>query len=395
MKISRAKLAYLVDSTAAPIAATAIVSTWIAYEVGLIQDLIGFIGVTGSGYEFFLKSIPYRFYSLMTLAFVFLVSITGRDFGPMLKAEQRARRGEIEHTGADPKYAKAYEVKPGIDPKWYNGVIPLAVLIGCIFGGFFFSGGGMKIISGEVALSFKAIADLVSNADTGTVLVGSAIIGTVVAVLMAFVQKILSFEESGVVMAKSSKLILKALAIWVLAWGIGNLCKELQTSHYLVALLKDVISPAIVPLVIFGLGAGIAFATGTSWGSMAILIPTTLPLAFELGGVPLLMISLGAVLDGSVFGDHCSPISDTTIMSSIGCSCDHLTHVRTQIPYALTTMFAAAVYGYLLAPRGFPAWASLLVGIGFLYIVLRVVGRRAEDYTEEFDGALEPAAVAA
>ncbi|MFC2075002.1 Na+/H+ antiporter NhaC family protein [Bdellovibrionota bacterium] len=383
LKISRAKLAFIIDSTAAPIACIAIISTWIAYEIGLIQDLLGFIGVERNAYDLFVQSVPYRFYSIMMLGFVFLVAVTGRDFGPMLKAERAARKGDVGSGSGSAPLPKAYEMKPGVPARWYNGVIPIGVLIFGVFAGCFFSGGGAGMLTGEIPWSLRSLAAAVSASETSKVLVFSTLAAIIVATLLGVTQRIVTLQEALLAVLKGCRAVLFAIFIWVLAWGIGNICQDLFTAHYLVALLKDHISPATLTVSIFLISAGIGFVTGTSWGAMAILIPTSLPLTYEVGGLPLLIISLGAVLDGSIFGDHCSPISDTTIMSSLASSCDHLTHVRTQLPYAVLCMTAATLFGYLLAPQGIQPWICIPVGIGALFLILRFFGRSADAEVKE------------
>jgi len=379
MKVSRAKLAFIVDSTAAPLAATALISTWIAYEIGLVQELIGALGIKSNAYDLFLSSIPYRFYSILLLGFVFSVAYFGRDFGPMLKAERAARRGDGSRGGAPAKLPKAYAMKEGVTPRWYNAVLPIGLLITFSIAGFIYSGGGLGLFTGEIPWSIRSFAAIFSAASAGRVMVVATFSSMFVAFLLGVTQKLLTAREAVQSILQGIQLVGKALLIWILAWGIGHICQDLQTGHYLIALLGDLISPFMVPIIIFLISAGTSFVTGTSWGSMAILIPMSLPLAFELGGTPLLIISLGAVLDGSIFGDHCSPISDTTIMSSLGSQCDHITHVRTQIPYAVTTMVIAGLIGYLLAPQGVSPFISIPVGLLLIIGLLHLVGKRVDD----------------
>ena len=379
MKISRAKLAFLVDSTAAPVAATALISTWIAYEVGLLQNLLGPLPVKISAYDLFVKSIPYRFYSLLLIPFLILIAVLGRDFGPMRRAELAARRGDLSGGGVPKKISIIFAVKSHVPSRWFNAVVPLFLLIFFIIFGFLYSGGGLGIFSGEIPFTGKSLAAILSSASTGRVLTLAALASLTGAVLLAVTQRLLNFNEIIQVLWGSLKFVSKALGIWILAWGVGHLCKDLQASHFLMALLGDIASPWIIPLLIFLIGAAMSFATGSSWGTMAILLPMALPLSFELGGLPLLVISVGAVLDGSIFGDHCSPIADTTILSSLSTECDHLTHVRTQFPYAVTVMIVAALCGYLLSPLGISPWVSIPLGILVLFGIIRFVGRQVDE----------------
>ena len=169
-----------------------------------------------------------------------------------------------------------------------------------------------------------------------------------------------------------------AIAILIMAWAIQAVCKDIGTSTYLAAALSPIALPGLLPLLIFLLAAAVAFSIGTSWATMAILIPTAVPLAHSLGGLPLTILAAAAVLDGAIFGDHCSPISDTTVMSSLATSCDHLDHVRTQFPYALTTMGIAALAGYVGATFFYPVWCALLIGLAMIPAILIVFGRNAD-----------------
>ena len=173
-----------------------------------------------------------------------------------------------------------------------------------------------------------------------------------------------------------------AFAILILAWAIKAVCDDVGTGAYLTKLLSPVISPILLPLLIFLLASVVAFSIGTSWTTMAILIPSVVPLAYSLGGMPLTILAAAAILDGAIFGDHCSPISDTTVMSSIASSCDHLDHVKTQIPYALTTMSIAAVFGYLGTASVYPAWVGLILGSAMILIVLLLFGRPTDTLSD-------------
>ncbi|MBA2661078.1 MAG: Na+/H+ antiporter NhaC family protein [Bradymonadaceae bacterium] len=412
-RISREKLAYLVDSTSAPIAGIAIISTWIGYEVGLFEDLARQLGINQSGYEIFLSIIPLRFYCLFALAFVFLNVLLSRDFGPMLKAERRAfKTGEVLRPGAVALTSAAFSsvrVKEGVEPRWYNAMAPIFAVIAVTFFGMYWSGwsgkGAIEAIPAlgdlfagkaspvELASAWSVAAsemfnaqawrDAFSNADNALVLFWAAVVGSLVALALAVGQRLLNVREALSAWLKAIPAMWMAVAILVLAWSIRSVCDDLGTSIYLVGAVQDLISLAMLPILTFLLAAGVAFATGTSWGAMGILLPTMIPLAFHLGdgsaqGPIILMLCFSAVLDGAIFGDHCSPISDTTVMSSIASSCDHVDHVRTQFPYALTVMAAAGAFGYLGVAFGLSPWVALLLGILSLAGVLRLIGRPIE-----------------
>ena len=413
MRVSREKLAYLVDSTSAPVAGLAVVSTWIGYEVGLFKEMSDQLGLGVSGYAIFFDILSLRFYCILTLCFVVLCSLTDRDFGPMLKAERRAASGILLRPDSTPLTSVSLEhLSPseGTPQRWFNAVIPVLCVIVSVCVGMFWSGwageGAVKSIPtlGKVAGaeatlgqwgqawgvaasdmgSWTAWRDAFSNADGAFVLCVSALLGSLSAIALAVTQRLLSLKQAMLAWARAFPGMWMAVVILILAWAIRAVCDDLGTSLYLVGAIQDLITPMWLPLLTFGLAAIVAFATGTSWGTMGILLPTMIPLAHAMTqGTPeghlLLMLCFGAVLDGAIFGDHCSPISDTTVMSSIASSCDHLDHVRTQIPYALTTMSAAAVLGYVGVARGLPIWTAYALSVAGLLGWLFLVGRSVED----------------
>jgi Na+/H+ antiporter NhaC len=411
MRISREKLAYIVDSTAAPIAGIAIISTWIGYEVGLFDTLSQQLGLGRSGYDIFFEIIPLRFYCILSLVFVFANGWLGRDYGPMLEAEKRAiDTGEVLRPGSKPLTSKALsDIGPadGVPHRWYNAFIPVTLVIVAVMVGTYWSGwrgaGAIEQIPslgatlwgdanvGEFFTAWGASLadagnwtgwrDAFSNADSAKVLFWASLLGSVAAVALAVGQKLLGLLDALETWLKAIPAMWLAVAILVLAWSIQGVCSDLSTSVYLVGAIQDLISPAVLPLITFLLAAVVAFATGTSWGTMGILLPAMIPLAFYMtdGEGIVLMLCFGAVLDGAIFGDHCSPISDTTVMSSIASAVDHIDHVRTQFPYAVTVMCAAAGFGYVGVAFGLPTWLALLLGAASLVMILLTLGRSTTD----------------
>jgi len=380
MSISREKLAYLVDSTAAPVAGLAIISTWIGYEVSLFADVSAQLGLNQSGYSLFFSALPFRFYCIFTLFFILYMQIIRRDYGPMYRAEKRAQQGQLMAPGAVPLTSATFtniSIKDGAPCRWYNAIIPVAVtLVGTVLGMLYSGEGFTRLV--ETPMAFFTL-DLwqqsFSEADNAKVMAYCALLGSALAIGLAVGQKILTVGESLKAWAAGVRAMSLAVAILTLAWSMGSVCSQLQTAHFLVALLQDNVPLVVLPLAIFILAGLVAFSTGTSWGTMAILIPTAIPLVYAISGVEnqaVIFLSLAAVLDGAIFGDHCSPISDTTIMSSIATACDHLDHVRTQIPYAMTCMIAAALCGYLcfaLTSQGVLSYVlgfTLLAGTGLI-----------------------------
>jgi Na+/H+ antiporter NhaC len=219
-----------------------------------------------------------------------------------------------------------------------------------------------------------------SNADNAKVLFLSAITSSLIALILATTQRLLSPLQAVTAWLSAIPGMWMAIAILMHAWAIRALCDDLGTSIFLVGAVQDLLAPALLPVITFALAAAVAFATGTSWGTMGLLLPAMIPLAAQLTvGLPngplIVFLCFGAVLDGAIFGDHCSPISDTTVMSSIASSCDHLDHVRTQLPYALTTMTAAALLGYIGVAFGLPTIAAIPLGITSLAASLFILGK--------------------
>ncbi|MDX9720945.1 MAG: Na+/H+ antiporter NhaC family protein [Myxococcota bacterium] len=377
MRISREKLAYLTDSTAAPVAGLAILSTWIGYELGLFQVIVDELGIANSAVELFLGILPMRFYCILTLVFVLASAVMGRDFGPMLKAERRA----LARTGAERSTAALSEHKEGAPPRWYNAAIPVLGTILCVIVGIALDGGQVLAARGDAVelLSLAGWRELFVAADNGKVLFWSSIIGSAVAILLVWAQRILTIKEALLAWLQGLRLMWVAVAILLLAWSIQKVTDDLGTSYYLVSVLEPLIHPLALALLVFLAAAAVAFATGTSWGTMGILIPTVGPLAWFLTGDLLITyLCLGAVLDGAIFGDHCSPISDTTVMSSLASGCELSAHVKTQFPYALVVMTIAAGFGYVGLPLGLPGWLALGLGTLSILLVLRLLGQRTD-----------------
>ncbi len=381
LKISREKLAYIVDSTAAPVASLVIISSWIGFEIGLIQAGLSAIGSNQSAYDVFLQTIPYRFYPIGALVFVFLTSYFGRDFGPMYKAENRARtKGELYAVNSVIEESDDLKDKFEIsNAKWWNGIIPILTLIfGTIIG---------LILTGINALELQGITDygirqIISEADSFSSLLWASFGATVIAVIMSVSQKILSLTKAVTAMSKGLQSMLFACVILVLAWSISLVTNELKTADYLISILSDAIDPRFLPVLVFLVCSLISFSTGTSWGTMAIVMPIVIPLSakisanFGLEAATTNLILVGvvsSVLAGSVFGDHCSPIADTTILSSIASRCNHIDHVKTQLPYALTVGIVSMLLGDLSTAFGLNPFiaialiAASLIGILFLF----------------------------
>ena len=377
LKISREKLAYIVDSTAAPVATVALVTTWIGYQVGLIGDAMTRIpDLDLSPYGVFLNSILYSFYPFLAIFFVILVITTGRDFGPMLKAERRAREtGQVvpdssSTLGADDEAALA--MKEGLPPRAMNAIVPVVAMTLAIMGGLYVTGEG------------ETVSDIVGSANSYQALMWASIISVLVAVVMTLSQRLLSLDEVVDAWVSGARFTFLAMIILVLSWAMAEISSELHTADFLIASLGDRLPMGVLPTMVFVLAAFTAFSTGSSWGAMGILLPLVLPLSWAVLGARdgadpehlyILYASVSCVLAGAVWGDHCSPISDTTVMSSLSAGCDHIEHVRTQMPYALLVGVASIVLGTLPVSFGMPWWLGFLLGAGLLVLALRWLGQ--------------------
>lgn len=394
-RVSREKLAYIVDSTAAPVASLALISTWIAYEVGVIADALRNEGfsekIANAAYTVFLQSIPYRFYSLLALVLLFTLAITSRDYGSMYKAEIRARKeGKVYRDGAQLPISKEISElsKPeGVPLRAINAWLPILVLIvGTIWALWVTAGGGATYASylQEFGSSFRALTYTFGDADASIALVWAVAAATAVAAIMVIYQKIMNAGEIVDAWLDGTKSMMVAVVILTIAWALGSINGDLGTSTYVVGLVKNWLPASVLPLGIFLSAAVISFATGTSWGTMAIFMPIAIGLAGKFYGTDAVGImhlaTIGAVLTGAVFGDHCSPVSDTTILSSMASACDHMDHVNTQIPYSLTAATVAAIVGFLLV-RFLPVWLLLIIGAGIIIAIVFTFGKPVPNLT--------------
>jgi Na+/H+ antiporter NhaC len=367
--VSREKLAFIVDATSAPVAGLAVISTWIAYEVGLLTQITEELGIDRSGYSLFFDALSFRFYCLLMIAFVFLHIILGRDFGPMNTAEDLATNAPGENNQIDPSEYTSDSATKSVgrqSSRAIKALLPLGGLILFHITGLWFDGGGPALLrSGGSLLSWIYWRDVISAAEnTHLILDYAALFGLALALLCSQVFGNLRMPVIINCLTRGVKRAMIPFVILILAWSLKNCCDSLKTGEFLTAILTGRVSPHWFPPAVFLVASVTSFATGTSYGTMAILIPTAIPVAFALDGNSYgltTMISVGAVLDGAIFGDHCSPISDTTIMSSIASSCDLIAHVRTQLPYSLLVAGLALICSYLPSACGLaPGWSFVL-----------------------------------
>lgn len=384
-KISREKLAFIVDSTSAPVASIMIVSTWIGFEIGLIQDGLRLINSDANAYDTFIQTIPYRFYPIAMIFFVFYSTYVQKDFGPMLDAERRALKGEIIRNGATiaEDLTESTNFKENhTKPKWYNAVVPILILVfGTIFG---LAYSGIENLNAKGIYDYS-VRELISNSESNLALMWSSLLACIVAIIMTLSQKIMNLSDTIDSWYRGIRSMLFAVLVLIFAWEISYVTDQLQTAGYLIHLLSDKIDPRYLPVLVFLICAVTSFSTGTSWGTMAIMMPIVIPLSYtitNLLGYPadesqmILYGVISSVLAGSVFGDHCSPIADTTILSSMASSCDHIDHVKTQLPYAVIGAVVCMLIGDLPTAFGFPPYLSIILIFILLAAIISIFGKK-------------------
>lgn len=384
LKISREKLAYIVDSTAAPVASIAFITTWIGAELSYIQDGVRNLGLDESAYSIFLNSLQYAYYPIFTLIFIFLLVRSGREFGPMLSAERKARAASHLDSSTAGLPENELDVPAHIIPAWYNAVIPVLIVVLGAIAGLMYTGLDSVGRADDKGL-LKNLSAIIGASDSFRALLWSSLAGVSVAVLMSVSQRLLSLRESMESLIRGFQTLLTAIVILILAWSLALITDHLHTANFLSSLMIEMqLSPVLVPVITFLLAALVSFSTGSSWGTMAILYPLLLPASWMIGessgmeyaaNLAIFHNTISAVLAGSVLGDHCSPISDTTILSSLASSCNHLDHVRTQLPYALTVGTVALFAGTLPAALGVSSWIIFPFGILLFWMILRFLAK--------------------
>ncbi|EKM3877481.1 Na+/H+ antiporter NhaC family protein [Campylobacter upsaliensis] len=397
-KISREKFTFIIDSTAAPVAGIAIISTWIGLEVSLIKNAYASIGIDNiSAFGIFVETIPYRFYNIFMLFFVALTAIMGREFGSMYAAQIRAKTtGQIAPM---PKSAaldtaeledQFLAPKDGIEIRAFDAIVPVMTLIILAILGFYFN--GFSVLEGEELanakanpLSFETLRSAFGSADSSIVLFQAALFAAIVAIFIGVRRKIFNIKEAIETWIYGWKTMIFTIVLLLLAWSLSSIVKDLGTSTFITHLLADKLPEFILPATIFAFASLISFAIGTSYGTMGVLMPLAVPLAFEvakLNGLEsealhhYMVLNISCVLTGAIFGNHCSPISDNVILSSMSARCDHMEHVRTQIPYALFICAISLFTGYIPTALGLSVWLVLPLNFILITLLLRIIGKK-------------------
>lgn len=389
LRISREKLAYLVDSTAAPVAGLALVSTWVAGEIGYIESGFASLDLPDGavdGFGIFVATIPYRFYVLWALLFVPFIAWTGRDFGPMLAAE-RQQRGAGRSRALAARPAASDATVSGTN-RWYNALLPIGVTLGVTIW-LLIRTGANRAEADSSAIGWQRVIEMFGQGDSYLSLVYGSLAGLVTAIALASAQRILTLSAARAAAMRGARLVLPALVILWLAWALSGITgkEHLGTGEFLGSILQQAVDVRWMPTIVFVLSSFVAFSTGTSWGTMGILMPIVVTTTFRMlqpatGTVDphdtLLIASIGSVLAGAIFGDHCSPISDTTVLSSQASGCNHVQHVWTQLPYALVVAGVSILCGTIPIGFGVPVWPLLAIGPLVLLAVVVMLGRRSD-----------------
>lgn len=360
-KVSKAKLAYLIDATAAPVCIIAPISSWAAAVSGFVGE--------GEGFRVFISAIPYNYYALLTIFFMIGITIMRIDYGPMRKHEENAILHDDIYTTPERPYADAEkEVRDDGKGRVIDLVIPVIIIIVFCICGIMYSGG---FFHGE-----NNFIDSFANSDAAAGLSFGSLLSLIVIIIYFMFRRTIKFREMMDAIPEGFKAMIAAILILTLAWTIKTMTDSLGAADYVAGIVESGAESFMnfLPAIVFLVGCGLAFATGTSWGTFGVLIPIVMAV-FENYDVQMEIISISACMAGAVMGDHCSPISDTTIMSSAGAQCYHINHVNTQIPYAVTVAVVSFVC-YIIAGFVRNAAISLIIAFALMFLVLLALRKK-------------------
>lgn len=353
--VSRAKLSYLIDATAAPVCIIAPISSWAAAVTGFVEG--------EDGFSIFIHAIPYNFYALLTIVMMISMVLMRMEYGPMAVHEANAKKGDI-YTTPDRPYEEAGAESENENGKVIDLLIPIITLIICCVIGMIYTGGFFS--GSDFVTAF-------SNSDASVGLTLGSFFGIVVTIVLYMARRVLSFKDCMACLPEGFKAMVPAILILTFAWSLKSMTDSLGAAEYVAGVMESCAGSLMnfLPAIIFLVGCGLAFATGTSWGTFGILIPIVVAV-FENTDPQMMIISISACMAGAVCGDHCSPISDTTIMASAGGRCNHVNHVSTQLPYAVTAA-AISFVTYVIAGFVKTAWIALPAGIVLMLGTLVVI----------------------
>lgn len=355
-KVSREKFAYILDATSSPICALIPIISWGVYIMGLIDAELEIMPqVQLTSWEVFIQAIPFQFYSILTLIMVGFLTITQFDFGPMLKAQHRVLNGKLLRDGAEPlRNTKEFELPEGATASAKTIVIPLIIVLTSMFTVFILNGFPKENISGVVIRQGIALG---------------FILGAIAATFLSIKGKILTLKTAEDTIFNGMKDMMFLMVLMTFAWSLGDSCKQLGTAYYIMDVAEGFLNPAFLPAILFIVGAIMSLSTGSSWGPYAILMPIGLPIAISMGSP--IAVTVAAIISGGLFGDHCSPLSDTTLLASMGAACDLMDHFRTQFPYALLVAGVSTVL-YIIGGL-YEVSIIIIPGILVLFVLIYVL----------------------
>ncbi len=369
LRISRQKLAFLIDSTAAPVAGLAVVSTWVAFEIDQIAAGLAAAGIEGNPAGIFYQTIPYRIYPILTLVLVGVIAYTGKDFGAMLRAERKAL--------SNPQTVSEQEGEIACGSIWY-AILPVLCLTGLV------------------------VICYLNDVDSYRLLLIASLVSSVLAFVLPWVGRRMSLEECSKSWTNGVGSMVSAVVVLTLAWTVSDVCRpdQLDTAGFIISQVGNSLQAEFMPCIAFLVSGAIALSIGSSFTTMALLMPLFIPLCVSLlpagetatdpAQHALFLGTVGAILAGAIFGDHCSPISDTTVLSSAAAGCDHLEHVSTQLPYAMMTGAFSILAGYLPMGFGLPWWLALPMGLILTTGAIIVFGQRPYSDTMTVDSSASP-----
>lgn len=387
VKVSREKLSYIVDSTAAPVTGIAIISSWVAVEISAIDDGLALVSSNQSGFYLFINSIPFCFYCLFCLSFIFLNSMIGRDFGPMLKAERRARAGEpVSEESKKVNQDKQITIKDNLSKRIFVGVGSIVLLVVFAMISFYINGRHLAIADNALSISspfnIHTIMTAISYADTINLVTLSAFVGSVFAIVFGCLFKLFNFKDAIKSWINGAKNLVSTIVMLLLAWCLADVINRLGATSYVVEIISANVPAFIVPILIFAACCIISCASG-SYGCLFVVMPLAIPLAFKMMSMGVnidpqvyLLICIGSVMAGSIFGDHCSPVTDCTILSALGSGCTTMEHCKTQLPYAVACAIVSIICGILLTTLGVNVVISLLLGLVVQVMIFMFIGKK-------------------
>lgn len=388
VKVSREKLSFIIDSTSAPVSGIALISSWIAVEIISIEKGLEIVGSNTNGFSLFVNSIPFTFYCLFAISFVFVNSLIGKDFGPMLKAEQRALRGQTI-SDESKEYEEDDKVKyarKNMNKKIFVCIGSIVILTVFAIVSFYVDGRSVALAQGTLTanskFSFESFINIISNADTVALITIAALVSALFAILIGSGLNLFSIKESTRSWLTGVKKISNEVLMLLFAWCLANTVKQLGTTYFVAEIISANVSPILVPTLIFLSCCIISCASG-SFGCMFVVMPLAIPLAYRVISMGCgvsdeiyLLICVGSVVAGSIFGDHCSPVTDCTILTASGAGCSTMEHCYSQLPYTLVNCAISIICGITLTCLGINVLVALAIGILCQILLLLILGKK-------------------